>query len=237
MIRSFFLSVRACLFYPFYVVSLIVYACICLVVGMFLPIIPRYRFFLIWNRMVLWWLKVTCGITHEIIGRENVPPAPYVVLSNHQSPWETLYLYVLFMPICATLKQELLRIPFFGWSLMMLKPIAIDRSKTREARQTLLNEGPKRIAEGISVLVFPEGTRVDPDKQKRYTSGGAELAIEAKTIIIPVAHNAGHYWPAHKLIKHPGTIRVIIGKPIETAGREPRELTQQVENWIRSQFS
>src|SRR5690606_34905082 len=109
-----------------------------------------------------------------------------------------------FQPLCATLKKELLRIPFFGWALGMLNPIAIDRSKPRIARQTLLTEGKQRLEMGISVLVFPEGTRVEPGVDRKYSSGGAELAITAGATILPVAHNAGIYWPAHRFIKRPG---------------------------------
>ena len=155
------------------------------------------------------------------------------MLSNHQSPWETIFLYYFFQPLAATLKKELLYIPFFGWTLALLKPIAIDRSKKRQARKMILSQGKSRLDNAISVLIFPEGTRVDPGQDKAFSSGGATLAIESGAKILPVAHNAGEFWPAHKFIKTPGTVKVIIGEPIDTQGREPRELTEQVRVWIK----
>src|SRR5690606_19875607 len=127
----------------------------------------------------MWWLGVTCGVRVRIRGQENVPPGPYVILSNHQSTWETLYFIFHFMPACAILKQELLRIPFFGWGLRMLRPIAIDRGQPRQALKAVQTQGKDRLAEGISVIVFPEGTRLDPGEERKYSSGGAELAIKA----------------------------------------------------------
>ncbi len=235
--NSAWLGLRALLFYAGYAVSLVIHACISLLVGMFLPLRKRYRFILRWNQFALWWLKICCGVKVVVEGRENVPAGSFVVLSNHQSPWETLALYTMFVPICATLKRELLKIPFFGWALAMLKPIAIDRGKRTSARQTLLKQGKERLAMDISVLVFPEGTRVNPGEIRKFTTGGADLAINAGVPVLPVAHNAGHCWPARKLIKYPGTVRVRIGKPIHTAGREPRELTEHVERWVREQVA
>lgn len=169
-----------------------------------------------------------------MIGREKIPAGSYVMLSNHQSDWETLFLYCEFQPLCAVLKRELLRIPFFGWALWMLDPIAIDRSKRRDARQSMLTQGVQHLRDGISVLVFPEGTRGNPGQDRKYFTGGAELAIAAGTKVVPVAHNAGVYWPAHRLAKTPGVIKVIVGDPIDATGRDARELTDQVKTWIES---
>lgn len=224
---------RSLLFYLGYYGLLVPHALACVISGAFLPVKTRYRYFLAWNAFSLWWLKITCGVRYEISGQENIPAAPFVVLANHQSPWETLFLYWKFRPVCAVLKRELLRIPFFGWGLHLLNPIAIDRSKRGQALQQLLDQGRQRLAEGIGVLVFPEGTRVDPGLEKKYSAGGAELAILAGRQILPVAHNAGHCWPAHKLVKYAGTIRVVIGKPVDPAGRSAREVTREVESWIR----
>jgi len=162
-----------------------------------------------------------------------VPPAPFVLLANHQSPWETLFLYWEFLPICAILKRELYKIPFFGWALRLLRPIAIDRSKRGKALQQLLEQGRENLDDGFSVLVFPEGTRVEPGSEKKYSAGGAELAIASGRMIVPLAHNAGLFWPAHKFVKHAGTIRVVIGKPIDPTGRKARDVTREVEAWTR----
>jgi 1-acyl-sn-glycerol-3-phosphate acyltransferase len=224
---------RATVFYLGYSLTLIPHATLCVLLAWMLPIKARYHYVVMWNTFTVWWLKITCGVHYRISGTENIPPHPFVLLSNHQSPWETIFLYTYFTPLCATLKRELLRIPFFGWALALLNPISIDRSKKFGARQTLLIEGKKRLADGISVLVFPEGTRVAPGENKKFSSGGTELAITADAIILPVAHNAGICWPSHKFLKMPGTIDVIIGKPIPAKGRDARELTEEVQAWIR----
>jgi len=227
------MTLRTALFYFGYAATLIVHATLCVLIGWALPLHARYRLTTQWNRFAIWWLGVTCGVRYRITGAEHIPATPFVLLANHQSPWETIFLYFYFVPICAILKRELLRIPFFGWALAILRPIAIDRSKGRSARSTLLVEGPKRLAAGLSVLAFPEGTRAEVGQEKKYFTGGADVAIAAGALILPVAHNAGIYWPAHKFAKRPGVIDVMIAPPIPAAGREARELTAAVEVVIR----
>jgi 1-acyl-sn-glycerol-3-phosphate acyltransferase len=227
------MNLRTVIFYIGYASTLIVHASLCVLFGWMLPLRARFRFATLWNRFVIWWLGISCGVHVRVSGQEHVPATPFVLLSNHQSPWETIFLYYYFVPICAILKRELLWIPFFGWALAILKPIAIDRSKGRSARQNMLAEGPKRLASGLSVLVFPEGTRIDVGQEKKFLTGGAELAIKAGAMIVPVAHNAGVCWPARRFGKRPGVVDVVIGKPISTDGREARELTEEVQAWIR----
>ncbi len=193
----------------------------------------RYNYFLLWNAFILWWLKLSCSIKYEITGQHNIPSEAFVLISNHQSPWETLYFYWVFRPICATLKKELLMIPFFGWALKLLDPIAIDRSKKGRALQQVLDQGKVKLDSGISVLIFPEGTRVAPGMEKKFSAGGVQLAITSGRKILPIAHNAGLCWPAHKILKKAGTIRVVIGEPIDPAGRNPKELIGEIEAWIR----
>lgn len=228
------LALRSFFFYVGFYSSLLVYACLCLTIGPFLAMPARYRFFLHWNDFVLFWLKFCCGISVHISGRENIPDHAVVVLSNHQSPWETIYLYRLFSPVSAILKKQLLRIPFFGWALSLLKPIAIDRSKKLAARKAVMEQGSDRLARGISIVIFPEGTRVAPGKEKPYQTGGTALAIETGSDILPVAHNAGLFWPSGKFIKFPGIISLVIGKPISSTGQSPRELTREIESWIKN---
>jgi 1-acyl-sn-glycerol-3-phosphate acyltransferase len=225
---------RSLLFYAGYSLSLIPHATLCVLLAWMLPLKTRYRYVVLWNRFVVWWVGVCCGVRYEMQGREKIPAEPYVMLSNHQSPWETIFLYCEFQPLCAVLKVELLKIPFFGWALAMLKPIAIDRSKRRDARQSMLNQGRDRLQRGLSILVFPEGTRGEPGQDRKYFTGGAELAIATGAKVVPVAHNAGLFWPSRKLVKTPGTITVIIGDPIDPTGREARELTEQVKVWVMS---
>jgi 1-acyl-sn-glycerol-3-phosphate acyltransferase len=226
-------TLRSLLFYVVYGGSLIPHASLCVLLGWMLPLKTRYRYFVQWNRFVVWWVGVCCGVTFRMEGREKIPTQPYVMLSNHQSPWETLFLYCEFQPLCAVLKRELLRIPFFGWALALLDPIAIDRSKRRNARESMLEQGRRQLGQGVSVLVFPEGTRGAPGQDRKYYTGGAELAIATGARVVPVAHNAGLYWPAHQLVKRPGIITVVVGEPIDSTGREARELTEQVKRWVR----
>lgn len=231
----FLLFIRTCLFYLGFYSSLLIWAFLCLTIGPFLTLKNRFRYFLFWNRFAIFWLKICCKIHVDIQGQENIPKHALVILSNHQSPWETIFLYYFFLPVSAILKKELLRIPFFGWSLAMLRPIAIDRKRKLTARQAILQQGKNRLENGISILIFPEGTRLAPGQNKIYQTGGAVLAIEAGAKVLPVAHNAGHYWPARKFIKYPGTIKLRIGQEIDTTGRSARELTNQVESWIKQE--
>lgn len=194
----------------------------------------RYRFFLHWNHFILFWLRVSCSIRVRISGQESRSAFPVVIVSNHQSPWETIFLYTYFTPVAAILKKELLSLPFFGWTLALLHPIAIDRSKKFKAINALIQQGKDRLSRGISVLVFPEGTRVVPGVDKAYQSGAATLALAAGVKILPVAHNAGHCWPSGKFIKRPGIIDVRIGPLIDSDNQDARSLTRQAEQWIKA---
>ncbi|MGA0807046.1 MAG: lysophospholipid acyltransferase family protein [Pseudohongiellaceae bacterium] len=227
------LAFRSLVFYVGYALSLIVYAGLCTLLGWMLPLKTRYHVFVLWNRFAVWWVGVSCGVRYRITGESHVPQAPFLMVSNHQSPWETIFLYYRFVPLRAILKIELLRIPFFGWALALLRPVAIDRSKRREARQTLLGQGRQRLnEEKLSVLVFPESTRVAHGEFKNFSNGAAELAIAAGVKIVPVYHNAGLFWPARRFLKQPGVIDVVIEPAIESVGREPRELTQHLQRLI-----
>jgi 1-acyl-sn-glycerol-3-phosphate acyltransferase len=168
-------TLRSLLFYVVYGGSLIPHASLCVLLGWMLPLKTRYRYFVQWNRFVVWWVGVCCGVTFRMEGREKIPSEPYVMLSNHQSPWETLFLYCEFQPLCAVLKRELLRIPFFGWALALLDPIAIDRSKRRSARESMLEQGRRQLKHGVSVLVFPEGTRGER-RRARHRQRSADRA-------------------------------------------------------------
>ncbi|HEY9035839.1 MAG TPA: lysophospholipid acyltransferase family protein [Pseudomonadales bacterium] len=201
------------------------------------PYLFRYRIIMSWNNFAIWWLKITCNIDYAITGFENIPPAPYVVLSKHQSTWETLFLQTRLQPISTILKKELLYMPFFGWGLALLKPIAIDRKNPREAIKKIHREGIARIEEGLSVLVFPEGTRTPYGEVGNYARGGAGIACSAGVPIIAVAHNAGSCWSVPGFVKKPGTIHVVISKPFATEGRNSKELTEEVKQWIESEIA
>ena len=197
-----------------------------------LPYALRYRIISGWTRFNLWWLGLTCGLTHEVEGLEHVPAEPCVVLCKHQSAWETLALQLVFAPQVWVLKRELLRIPFFGWGLAMLRPIAIDRSAGRRAVEQVVEQGTDRLERGSFVVVFPEGTRVPPGKKRRYKQGGAILAKRSGRPAVPVAVNSGEYWPRNSFLKFPGRVRMIIGQPIDTSELTSAQINARAERWI-----
>jgi 1-acyl-sn-glycerol-3-phosphate acyltransferase len=188
-----------------------------------------------WQQAVLIALKRFCGIEHRLHGGDALKvQRPLVVASNHQSAWETIALATLLPdPQTWVMKQELLRIPFFGWALALFEPIAIKRSDGRRAMRQLLEIGRKRLAQGRCVVIFPEGTRVAPGAHRRFGLGAALLAARTGTPIVPVAHNAGQFWPRRGVSKFPGMIDVVIGPLIETQGLSPEAVNSQVEEWIR----
>ncbi len=196
----------------------------------------RYKVGSQWAKFNVWLLKVLCGLRYEILGTENIPNNAAIILCNHQSTWETYALQAIFPEQTWVLKKELMKVPVFGWGIAMIKPIAIDRSAGRKAVEQLVEQGKQKLDEGRCVVIFPEGTRVKPGEKKRYKLGGAILASNVKHPIIPVAHNAGQFWPRHSFIKWPGTIQVHIGQAIEGYGREPTEIIKEVQDWIEAEY-
>lgn len=202
-----------------------------------LPPKVRYRIITSWTRVVLWFVWHLLGIRYKVIGRENIPPEPAVVLSKHQSAWETMALQQLFPFISFVLKRELLKVPFFGWGLSQLPMIAIDRAAGKDALDQVLEQGKQRLAEGFWVVVFPEGTRVPVGARRRFKLGGAWLAQHAGVPVIPIAHNAGEFWRRNAFLKRPGEITVSIGPPIDPTGLEPAEVNARAEQWITNEMS
>jgi|TARA_B110000240_G_scaffold69011_1_gene78604 1-acyl-sn-glycerol-3-phosphate acyltransferase len=233
MLGSLFLALRSFIFYiGFYLGTVFISAFFILLFPVLSPK-RRHIFASIWCGFVLGWLQICCGVKYIVYGLENLPNTPAVILANHQSSWETILFYKLVFPVSPILKKELTKIPFWGWSMRLLKPIAIDRSKPRGAGRSVLLQGIDRIQSGNSIIVFPEGSRSNYGSVKRFSRGGAKLAIAANTSIIPIAHNAGYCWPAHQFIKRPGVVTVVIGEKMELGGRDANELTADVEGWIR----
>jgi 1-acyl-sn-glycerol-3-phosphate acyltransferase len=198
------------------------------------PLSFRWRFYLIsrWAAFQIWLLRVLCGVRHEVHGREHLPDGPAIVMAKHQSSWETFSLALIFPPQTWVLKREVIWIPLFGWALALLKPIAINRASKRGAIQQVIAQGRERLRDGIWVTVFPEGTRVAPRQRRRWGQGGAVLAAETGYPVVPVAHNAGHYWPRRSFIKRAGTIQLIIGPAIESCGRDHEEILRRAETWV-----
>ena len=203
------------------------------ILALTLPYRWRYALVSRWTHYNLWWLEKTCHLNHEVVGLENIPEQPTIIFCRHESAWETLALQRYFAPQVWVIKRELLWIPFFGWGLATLKPIAIDRSSSREALEQILTQGRARLDDGCWVVVFPEGTRVAPGKRRRYRLGGALLARDTGYPVVPVAHDAGDFWPRNGFIKRPGTIQHAIGSPIATAGRSAAEINSAAEAWIQ----
>lgn len=200
-----------------------------------LPAMTRYRIISGWSRLVLFLAKAILGIGWRVEGREHLPARPAVILSKHQSAWETIAFQHIFPPQVHVLKRELLWIPFFGWGLALMSPIAIDRSRGVAALRNIARRGRERLQQGFWIVVFPEGTRVKPGERRAYQLGGAWLAAASGAPIVPVAHNAGLVWPRNAFIKRPGTVTVRIGPPIETANRDPQVLNALAETWIEEQ--
>ena len=182
------------------------------------------------------WVELSVGITYEVEGWENVPRHPVVLMAKHQSAWETLFMEGRFPYQCWIIKKELLWLPFLGWGLVAIRCIAIDRSSGHSARDQIVEQGTKRLAEGMWVSIFPEGTRIAPGKVGRYGIGGATLAVRTGTPILPIAHNAGEYWGRYKFTKRAGRIRVVIGPLIQTAGRDVISVNNEMQEWIEGRM-
>lgn len=225
------LFLRSLLFALGYAIAVIVIS----VVGVLIWPLPfRFRFCIVTllNRFVMVWIRVCCGIRFQIQGQYNASAGPYVVISKHASTWETMFLQYYFQPISTILKRELLRIPFFGWGLATLRPIAIDRGSPIKALKKVKQDGQQRLKDNTNVLVYPEGTRMPYGEKGTYARSGADIAKAAGVKIIPIAHNAGKFWPKGKFIKTPGTITVVIGEPIDTSDKTSKQLMQDIEAWI-----
>lgn len=226
--------VRSVLFYLGEALSAIPFF---LIAAIALPMPPKTRSWMIagWAKFVTWWLNVTCGLKHEIVGMENVPEQPCVFACNHQSTWETITTQTFLPALAWVLKKELFRIPFFGWGLWATRPIAIDRQDRDSARQQVVRQGQKKIKEGRHVLIFPEGTRTAYGSVGFYKKGAAMLARAANTDIVPIAHNAGKYWQRNSLWIKPGVIQCVIGPKISIEGKSDAQITEEIKTWILAQ--
>ncbi len=202
-----------------------------------LPRVPMYRIAASWCRVNLWGARWICGIRYRMIGAENIPSTPHIVLSKHSSTWETLALTMFFPPLAYVAKKELLSIPFFGWGFALASPITIDRSAGTDAMQQIAIQGRERFRQGFWIVFYPEGTRIRAGQRGKYKTGGARLAVELGVPVLPVAHNAGYLWPKGLFGKRPGTLTVSIGKPIASSGKDAQTLMAEVEDWIEAEVA
>ncbi|MCC6610283.1 MAG: 1-acyl-sn-glycerol-3-phosphate acyltransferase [Burkholderiales bacterium] len=202
-----------------------------------LPRHARWQVIAGWPRFALWLAERLLRIRYEVRGREHIPAAPAVILSKHQSAWETIAYTSIFPPHVYVLKRELLWLPFLGWGLALMSPIAINRAHGKQAMRRMIEVGGERLRQGFSIMVYPEGTRTPVGRRGAYKLGGAVVAAQNGALAVPVAHNAGLLWPRNSFLKHPGTVTVVIGEPIVTTGLAPEEVMRRAEEWIESEVS
>ncbi|AXF13338.1 lysophospholipid acyltransferase family protein [Paraburkholderia caledonica] len=229
--------IRSSLLLIYFIVFTVPYATACFIAFPFMRADSRYWMAAGWCRATLNAVRWLNGIRYTIEGMENLPNGPAVLLSKHQSAWETLAFPALMpRPLCYVFKRELLYVPFFGWALGLLKMVHIDRKEGKYAFESVIRQGKARMAEGAWVIMFPEGTRTPTGKQGKYKTGGARFAIATGAPVVPIAHNAGRVWPRNSFLKYAGIVTVSIGKPIETTGLTPDEVNTRVEQWIEAEM-
>lgn len=231
-------ALRSIIFYVFWVSITLIWFIPSLLAAFLLPLRARHFFIgAVYSHCLIWAARIICGIKWQVTGKENLPSDSrgYVVLCKHQSTWETFFLVTLLYPQVPVVKAELAYLPVFGWILKMVQPIWIDRNKKTNALKQVVQQGKDRLSKGISVMVFPEGTRVEPGKRKAFSKGGALLATSAKAPVIAVAHNSGEYWSNSHWIKKAGTINVVISPVISATEITTKELHAQVEGWINTE--
>ena len=230
------LWLRSLAFWIVFPVSLVIFATL-LLFTVFFSLTTRWQLVQVWVHFILWWLKITCKLTHEVQGSEHITADAGIVFAKHQSTWETIALQQIFPIQVWVAKRELMWIPFFGWGLALMKCIHIKRGTGKAAVKQLVTQGQARLDEGIWIVIFPEGTRIPAGQKGRYRIGGAVLADQTGYPIIPVAHNAGEYWPRRSFIKRPGIIQVRIGAPIDPAGKSAQQILNEASTWIEDRMA
>ena len=203
------------------------------------PFGPQTRHKIIrgWPRIMAWVIKHVLGIPYRLIGAENIPAkGPAIIVSKHMSAWETIMLQDIFPPMVFVMKKEIHKVPFFGWGISQMPMIAIDRAAGKDALTQVEAQGRDRLAHGFWVTIFPEGTRVAPGSKKRYKAGASWLAAQTATPVVPVAHNAGEFWPRNAFFKRPGEVVVSIGPVIDTTGLSAEEINARAEAWVEGEM-
>jgi len=231
LIKLLLATFRTTLFYAGFV-GFTVSASIITCLLFFLPFRLLQRIATTGNYLVMQWLRLTCNIKIVISGKENIPLGACVILSNHQSTWEAFYMQWYFQPANFILKRELLWIPFFGWALFLMKPIAIKRSRPSSAIRYVLKQGTKRLQAGNRIVIYPEGTRITNGVLGEFKTSGAALAKQAQVPVLPVSHNSGEHWQRSSFLKSPGTIHLQIGPAIDSEAYSAREITERARDWI-----
>jgi len=226
---------RSLLFNIFFYVSLI---CVSVIIILLYPFISTPSLQIVssyWIKLILYALKVLCGVSWTVNGIDNIPNTPCIIVSNHQGQWESFFLQTLKIPSSSIIKKELLYIPFFGWALACLKPIHLRRRKKYISMKKVIKDGSKKLKKGTSIIIFPEGTRIDPKNGlNNFSNSCGVLSVNNQVPILPVCHNSGLFWKNKKFAKDRGVINVEIGKPIFVAN--PKKATDEAYRWINSKF-
>lgn len=231
---KFWLIIRSTIFWITFLPVVLFLASI-VSIAFFMPLGFHMGIVRFWIAYSLWCLRFTCGLNYSVEGLENIPDHGFIVMSKHSSTWETIAIQSFFRPLVWVVKRELTWIPFFGWALKALDSIALNRGTGRKAIKQLVRESQYHMDRGRILMLFPEGTRVLPMQKKPFKIGGAIVSQKTGYSILPIAHNAGEFWPRHSWIKWPGTIQVVIGKPIAPEGKTPEAIIREVENWIMTE--
>jgi len=235
--RSAMRFLRSLLYMAWLVVTVVPYAVVVVILSIFIRGTPLYRFTMGWVHLAYGGARLICGIRSNVIGLDHLPDGPVVLLSKHQSAWETLALPLIMpRPLAYVFKRELLYVPFFGWALGRLDMVHIDRSKRTEAFSRVERQGARILKQGNWIIMFPEGTRTARGQQGVYKTGGTRLAIATGAWVVPIAVTSARCWPRQAFIKTPGVIDVSIGKPISPEGRQPAEMMAEVEQWIETEM-
>lgn len=230
--------IRSAIYFVLLILSTIGFGLAMSTVGLLMPLSVRDWLSQSWGRTNLWLMRVICGLKYRIRGAENLPRNAAIIMSKHQSSWETISLKGLLRKEQSwILKRELMWVPIFGWALASVPTIAINRKAGRQALKQVIRQGTELLDGGRLVVVFPEGTRTAPGEKRKYGIGGAMLAEKSGYPVVPIAHNAGVFWKRRGLKKHPGTIDVVVGEPIETKGRKAGEINQLVESWVEARVA
>ncbi|HVY23638.1 MAG TPA: lysophospholipid acyltransferase family protein [Steroidobacteraceae bacterium] len=228
---------RSILFTTVFFAVTAIYGVIELCIGVWLPYDGRWAIARSWAWLNLTLLKLICNLRFEVEGTENIPAEPGIALWKHSSTWETIAQAWILPKQVWVFKRELLWIPIVGWALRLMQPIAINRSGGGNALRQVVTQGKERMASGCWIVIFPEGTRMKVGETRRYGLSGAVLAVETGRKIIPIAHTAGYFWPRRGWLKKPGVIKVVVGKPVEAAGRQPQEINNEIQAWMEKTVS
>jgi 1-acyl-sn-glycerol-3-phosphate acyltransferase len=223
-------------------ITVVPWALAVLVISVFVRGAPVYWSCAGWLRLAIWSARVICGVSWRIQGMENLPTraqttSAVLLAAKHQSTWEAFAFPALMPhPLAYVFKRELLYIPFFGWAMARMDMIHIDRSRRAEAWHKVAAQGKRLFAQGVWVIMFPEGTRIERGQRGEYKTGGSRLAIEAGVPIVPIAATSARCWPRKSFLLRPGVVDLSIGRPIPTQGRKAAELMAEVEAWIEAEM-